>query len=251
MTATTHYLFTRHELTRMLSMIAETPELLGHPHTSSQLDLTIAHYRAALTGLHMPSTHHDNSLHDPDAHPPARSVEVIDPLEGIDDLTLERLTAPDQPPTVANPVHVEVFSPPETAEEKEVCKEPEERAVEHIELLALHGARVLCVGGSKTAHQMAQFNQWFAPASFKWVCSEKRKGVRQVQRVCKKIKSGKYDVVCLMLRSMSHAETDMLIRASKKAQHKVHVIRLESGFGLTAWLDAIRRASPPLLHKLG
>jgi hypothetical protein len=239
MTATTHYLFTRHELTQMLSMIAETPELLSHPQTSSQLDLTIAHYRAALMGLRMPSEYPD----DPSGVP----ARAIDPLEELDDLTLERLTAPDQPPMVERPDPVEVSSPPE---QKEARKEPEEHTVEHIELLALHGARMLCVGGSKTAHQIAQFKQWFAPASLKWVCSEKRKGVRQVQRACKKIKSGKYNVVCLMLRSMSHAETRMLIKAIKQAQGTVHLIKLESGFGLTAWLDGIRRASPPLLHTL-
>lgn len=111
----------------------------------------------------------------------------------------------------------------------------------------LEGKRVLCAGGKRKSHQIENLEAWFPDTSFEWVESEKGKGMRHVPREAKRIKSGRYDVVCVFVRALSHAEPDILIEACKKAKHPVHRVCVEGGFGPSDLFDGLERSSPPLL----
>ena len=239
MTALTHYIEKREQLTRLLLKLAQTPELLGNQTISHDLTGFITRYCGALQAIQDAKETNESTLFTTMEVCPDAEV-MKDPCNEMDWDTLERVTSPDVPET---PVRTEEPHIQELPYRPDTPGDP-------FEFDALHGKRILCVGGSGTAHQKTTFKIWFSPASLKWVDSEKGKGVRCVQRICKKIKSGKFDVVCMMVRSMSHAETDMIRKTCRKSAHTVHLITLESGFGKTAWIDGIRRASPPVLNML-
>ena len=106
--------------------------------------------------------------------------------------------------------------------------------------------RVLCIGGKEKPPQV---EEWFSPRSFTWIKSERSKSKHPIEKACKKIASGKVDVVCLMLRAIGHSKCDRIVKECKKTKG-IHLIYVEEGFGPVAWCEAIEKASPPLLHKL-
>jgi hypothetical protein len=114
---------------------------------------------------------------------------------------------------------------------------------------ALEHKRVLCVGGKRKPHQLKNLNAWFPTTVFGWVESEKGKGMRHAQRESERIKAGRYDMVWMFARALSHSETDLLIEACKQSSHRVHRVCIEKGFGPGDLLDGLDRSSPPLLNS--
>ncbi len=111
----------------------------------------------------------------------------------------------------------------------------------------LEGKRVLCTGGKRKSHQIENLEAWFPDTSFEWVESEKGKGMRHVQRESERIKAGRYDVVWIFVRALSHSETNLLVEACKQSEPPVHRVCIEKGFGPGDLLDGLDRSSPPLL----
>ncbi len=112
---------------------------------------------------------------------------------------------------------------------------------------ALRGKRILCAGGVSKPHQHRNIEAWFAPEELVWVESEKDKGMRHVQRECDRIKAHHYDIVCLFVDAMSHAESEALVEACKAMDGKVHSAIMTGGFGPGAWHGGLTRATPALL----
>lgn len=109
------------------------------------------------------------------------------------------------------------------------------------------GARVLMVGGDGR-HQVAKrIREELKPGEFEWVAVERDKSTRRVEAAAKRIKRGTVDMVILVVKLLSHSDSEKIIKAvgSAPEQQPVELIYLNDSYGL----GAIRRNAESSLEN--